>query len=262
MNYLFATDSVEMARKLSLLNHHTIWIDLERNGKFERQGSNTRISEHEVESIMRIKKCVNVEVLCRINPIYQRSKDEINKVIDCGADRVMLPMFRSEKEVEIFLRIVDGRVKSNLLFETSQSLARMPVIMQIEEVNEVHLGLNDLHKSLGLDFMFELLAYGIVDYFVSNAKMYFKSYGFGGITSLGSGRLSSHLVLAEQKFLNCNTAIITRDLQNIAFDNFNAYKLELEKIEKYMNDIDVNDNNFKSIVRQNIISTVNEIRNV
>jgi hypothetical protein len=251
-----------LSKKLALLKNHTIWIDLENEGKLERQGTNTRISDHYIEDIIKIKNSVEVDILTRVNPISDKSRDEINKVIDYGSDRVMLPMFKSEKEVELFLRIIDGRAKCSLLFETSQAFARMPVIMGIKEVDEVHLGLNDLHKSLGLDFMFELLAYGFVDYFVSVAKNYDKSFGFGGITSLGSGRLNSKLVLAEHKFHNCNSTIISRDLQNIAYDNFEQYKSEIEKIENYLLEIDNFDFTLRSFVREKIIFEINKIRNV
>ncbi len=262
MNYLFATNSIILAKKIALMKNHTIWIDLEKEGKLLRQGNNTRISDHSINDILKIKKCVNVDILSRVNPIGRESRYEIEKAIDFGANRVMLPMFQTEKEVEIFLKIVNGRAKSSLLFETGASFARMPIIMKIKEVDEVHLGINDLHKSFGLDFMFELLAYGMIDIFVELAIKFNKSYGFGGITSLGSGLLKSELVLAEQKFLGCHTTIISRDLQKIAFNDFENYKREIDRIEKYMNEINSNDHLLKDEIRCDIINKVNEIRHV
>ena len=53
--------------------------------------------------------------------------------------------------------IVNKRVKTCLLLETSQALCRLDDILTLEGIDEIHIGLNDLHLSMGLDFMFELL---------------------------------------------------------------------------------------------------------
>jgi hypothetical protein len=56
-----------------------IFIDLEINGKQERQGHlDTVISSHSLEDIIKVKKILkNSELLVRVNPIYQNSAYEI-----------------------------------------------------------------------------------------------------------------------------------------------------------------------------------------
>ena len=47
---------------------------------------------------------------------------KLNTVIDAGADIIMLPMWKSVDDVNTFLSIVDGRVKTTLLLETRKQL--------------------------------------------------------------------------------------------------------------------------------------------
>ena len=63
-----------------------IFIDLEINGKEERQGHlDTVISRHSIEDVRKIRQVLNkAELLVRVNPIYEGSKDEIDKVIADG----------------------------------------------------------------------------------------------------------------------------------------------------------------------------------
>ena len=79
-----------------------VWVDLETLGKEERQkGLNTVKSHHRISDIAIIKPVLkNAEMLVRINPINENSKEEIEKVIQNGADNIMLPMFKTKDEVE------------------------------------------------------------------------------------------------------------------------------------------------------------------
>lgn len=65
-----------------------IWIDLEKFGKEERQGHmNSVKSHHTINDIKRVRPIVKKsELLVRINPINSKSKNEIDAVIDAGAD--------------------------------------------------------------------------------------------------------------------------------------------------------------------------------
>jgi len=137
----------------------------------------------------------------------------------------------------------------------------MPILMSYKEIDEVYLGLNDLHKSLNLDFMFEILAYGLVDNFVFHAKKYKKSYGFGGITKLGSGKLCSDLVLAENCLHGCQLTIISRELQNLAIKSIELYNAEILKIQKFIKEFSC-DEEQKLSTRETIIRLVNKIINV
>ena len=37
-------------------------------------------------------------------------------------------------------------------------------ILNIDGIDEAHIGLNDLHLSMGLDFLYELMLYGQVEF--------------------------------------------------------------------------------------------------
>ena len=88
-----------------------IFLDMEFIGKDARQGGlDTVQNHHTVKDVKNIKAAVkNAKVLVRVNPIhdalpnYPSSKDEIDEVINAGADILMLPFFKSVKEVKRFV---------------------------------------------------------------------------------------------------------------------------------------------------------------
>jgi hypothetical protein len=55
--------------------------------------------------------------------------------------------------------------------------------------DEIHIGLNDLHLSYGMTFMFELLTNGTVEMLCNKFKESGIPYGFGGIAKIGEGIL-------------------------------------------------------------------------
>ena len=134
-----------------------IWIDLETLGKEERQHNmNTVKSHHTIEDIKRIKPLLTKsEMLVRVNPWNKNSVQEINDVIYAGADIIMLPMWKSASEVNQFLSAVDGRCKTTLLLETKEAVECLDEILTNGGMDEIHIGLNDLHLSYGMTFMFE-----------------------------------------------------------------------------------------------------------
>ena len=75
----------------------------------------------------------------------------------------MLPMFTHPDEVRLCLNFIRGRVPLTLLVETAAALARLHTILNIPGFDDVHIGLNDLHLDMGLDFMFELLSSNLLD---------------------------------------------------------------------------------------------------
>ena len=146
----------------------------------------------------------------RINPINKNSEYEINKSIEDGADILMLPMFKTIDEVETFLKIVSKRVKTTLLFETAESICLLSEICKINEVHEIYVGLNDMHLSLNMNFLFEPLTYGIVDLFSIFSKQYGKSFGFGGMATLDGGLIPGKQILAEHVRLKSDCVILSR----------------------------------------------------
>ena len=173
-------------------------------------------SKHEIQDIGKIKPIIkNSELLVRVNPIYEKSKWEIDQVIKQGADIIMLPYFKTATEVEKFIEYVSGRCKTMLLVETPEAVQNIDSILSLDGIDEVHIGLNDLHLGYKKKFMFELLTDGIVEYLCNKFKEYgIKSYGFGGISRIGSGDLPAEDILTEHYRLGSTTAILSRSFCN------------------------------------------------
>lgn len=72
------------------------------------------------------------------------------------------------------------------------------------------MGLNDLHLSMGLHFMFEPLALGLVDTVARMTRAQGLRFGFGGIARLDEGLLPGRDVLAEHLRLGSRAVILSR----------------------------------------------------
>lgn len=207
-----------------------IFIDMEYIGKDERQaGLDTVKSHHTIDDIKKIRSRIHkAELLVRINPMheetmgYMGSFKEVNAAIDAGADILMLPMFKTLEEVKTFISLVNGRAKIMLLLETIDAMDKIEEIVKVRGIDEIHIGLNDLHLALHKKFMFELLADGTVDKLCKIISKERISYGFGGIARLGHGELPAEYVITEHYRLGSTLAILSRSFCN-------ANKIENQK---------------------------------
>jgi 2-keto-3-deoxy-L-rhamnonate aldolase RhmA len=193
-----------------------IFIDLEINGKEERQGHlDTVISRHSIQDVKKIKRVLTkAKLLVRVNPIYEGSKEEICKVINDGADIIMLPFFKTKEDVKAFIDIVDGRAEVCILLETPEAVENIDSILSVQGINYVHIGLNDLHLGYGMKFMFEPLANGMVDKICKKIKEKDIKYGFGGIARLSLGTLPAEYIIAEHYRLDSSMVILSRSFCN------------------------------------------------
>jgi len=161
-----------------------VFLDLEIAGKAERQrGRNTIISGHTLADLERVRAAVpDAEVLARVNPPSAGTPGEVDAVVRAGADVVMLPYFQSSQQVAAFVAAVAGRARTCLLLETAAAAVRVERIAAVGGVDEIHVGLNDLHASMGLAFMHELLAGGVLDELASRIRAVAPAirFGFGG----------------------------------------------------------------------------------
>lgn len=260
MKMMFITNNPQVAKKAEEAGVRRIFVDLEKTGKAERQGHlDTHITTHTIKDIKPIKKVLSTaEVLVRINPYSKNTPKEIEEVISSGADVIMLPMFENKKEVEKFIEDVDGRAKTCLLLETPQAFTRIKEIIQVPGINEIHVGLNDLSLGLGLDFMFEILSEGLLDYLTDIFKQYNIVFGFGGIARVGEGALPAELVIKEHARLGSRLVILSRgfvkereEIRSLEKVNL---KLEVQKIniayEEALNrDISSIENDRKKVVK-------------
>jgi len=237
MDLMFITNEKQVAIEAEKAGIERIFIDLEINGKYERQGHlDTHISNHSINDIEGIK-CIlnNSKLLVRVNPYHEGTKNEIDNCIQQGADIIMLPMFKTKYEVEQFVKIVNNRAKVCLLLETAQAFVRINQILEVEGIDEIHIGLNDLHLSLGLDFMFELLSEGIVDYLSKMITDKGIKFGFGGIARIGEGDVPAEIVLGEHYRLKSQMVILSRAFRNERQDciggNLNLHD-EIKKVRE------------------------------
>lgn len=218
MKCLFITDCPEIAEYVDRCGVDRIFVDLELFGKVERQGGrDTVISRHSMENISRVKAAVNqAEVLVRLNPLNPDSAEEIENVLDQGADCLMLPMFRSVEEIEWFCQRVNHRAAVVPLVETKGAMQGLSEIVQVPGVTQIHIGLNDLHLDLELRFMFELMSNGMVETMADicrNAKM---PFGVGGISTMDQGLVSAKQVLSEHARLGSEWVILSRSFHQLS----------------------------------------------
>ena len=199
-----------------------IFLDMEFIGKDARQGGlDTVQNHHTVKDIANIKAAVKkAKVLVRVNPIhealldYPSSKDEIDASIEAGADILMLPFFKTVDEVKDFIKYVDGRAKTLLLMETVEAANLVDEILEVSGIDMIHLGLNDMHLELGMKFMFELLANGVVEKLGNKIKSKGIPFGFGGVATLDGGALPGSMVLKEHVRLGSSMVIVSRTFCN------------------------------------------------
>lgn len=222
LKLMYITNDPEIAVIAENAGVDRIFIDMEYIGKSIRQGGMDTVQcYHTVEDVRRIRQVVKkAQIMVRVNPIhdvtdeYCSSEDEINAVIEAGADLVMLPYFQSVQEVERFVKIVNGRAIVFPLLESKKGYALIDEILKVPGIDEIHIGLNDLSLDLGKKFMFELLADGTVESLCAKFRQKGIPYGFGGIGRLGKGDLPAEHVIKEHYRLGSTCAILSRSFCN------------------------------------------------
>ena len=233
LQMMYITNNPQIARIAEKYSVDRIWVDLEQIGKKERQGGmNTVQSTHTIQDVQVIRNSIEgrASLQVRVNPIYDGSKSEIDKVIEYGADIIMLPFFSTAKEVEKFIDMVDNRARTCLLLETVGAEKNLDEILEIPGIDEIHIGLNDLHLQYHMDFMFELLSNGKVEEICSKIKGKGIPYGFGGIAKLDEGMLPARHIIAEHYRLGSTMAILSRSF----YDSWIADDMEeVERTFKY-----------------------------
>lgn len=263
LKLMYITNRPDVALIAEKYGVDRIWIDLETLGKEERQkGMNAVMSRHSIEDIRKIKPFLTTsEMLVRINPWNDNSEYEINKVIAAGADIIMLPMWKSVTEAIQFVEAVHGRCKTILLLETKDAVECLDKVLDKCSMDEIHIGLNDLHLSYGMTFMFELLANGTVEKIVNKVKKRGIPYGFGGIARLGEGDLPAEKVIMEHYRLGSTRAILSRSFCNTDIisdiSSIEAiFRKNMKQIRDFestligINDFQVNQNEVKEIVKK------------
>ncbi len=224
LKLMYITNIPEVAKIAQGVGVDRIFVDLEYIGKDLRQGGmDTVQSRHTVEDVRRIAKVLSTsELLVRVNPIHEKtddypsSREEIDTVIESGADILMLPYFKTADEAKTFVSLVGGRARTLLLVETPEAAERIDEILAVPGVDEIFIGLNDLSLGYGKRFMFELLTDGTVERLVEKFQAKGIPFGFGGLASLEGGLLPGKMVIGEHYRLGSGCVILSRSFCNTA----------------------------------------------
>lgn len=264
---MLITNDINVGLLAEDANVDRIFIDLELNGKFERQGHlDTHITTHEINDISKMKSILKkAKLLVRVNPIYKNSRNEIDEVINNGADIVMLPMFKEKWEVNEFIKIVNRRATTCLLLETIEAVKNLDDILNIKGIDEIHVGLNDLHLGMQLKNMFQVISIGLLDEIVKKIKDKDIKFGFGGIAKLGTGEISADLILAEHARIGSSMVILSRKFVENR-ESYNSYtsvnlKSEISKIKQKYNSLKNSDYEIKQDLHNELVKII-EMRSV
>lgn len=231
LKLMYITNRPEIALIAERNGVDRIFVDMEYIGKAERQGDLDTVKNHHTIRDISVLRGVltRSELLVRVNPIHEKtadyssSEEEIDAAVRAGADIIMLPFFKTVAEVERFLRIVDGRTRTMLLLETPEAVEVLDEILAIPGIDEIHIGINDLSIGYKKRFMFELLTDGTVEQLCRRIGLKGIFYGFGGIASLGRGRVPAELIIKEHYRLGSKMAILSRSFCNVdRYDDLGA----------------------------------------
>ena len=222
LKLMYITNRPQIAQIAQAAGVDRIFLDMESLGKQERQGGmDTVQSSHTVADVANIRQVVtDAQLLVRCNPLHEAcegycgSDEEIEAVLNSGADMIMLPYFKTPEEAAAFIKMIGGRAKTNLLVETPEAVRAIDEILAIPGIDEVHIGINDLSLGYHKKFMFELLCDGTVEKLCEKFRKAGIPYGIGGIASLGRGLLPAEYLIKEHYRLGSTAAILSRSFCN------------------------------------------------
>ena len=243
LQLMFVTNRVDVAEAAQYAGVDRIFVDMEYIGKSDRQGGMDTVQNmHTLEDVRALRKVLTKSTLhVRCNPVhdatenYPSTEEEIDSIIRAGADVIMLPFFQNAQQVSRFIKAVGGRVKTNLLVETPESAENIDEILDVEGIDEIHIGLNDLHLGYGMTFMFELVADGTVEKLCKKIAKKNISYGFGGVARVGTGTLPAECILGEHYRLGSERVILSRAFCDVAKET--DFEVVKEKFNSGVRDI-------------------------
>ena len=212
--FTLITNDPEVARRADAAKVNYIGLDFEILGKRQRQKEPSAwISDHKLSELPAIRETLKTASLfARTNPLHNNSEREVETLLSHGVQSLMLPMFRTAEEVERFVRFVDGRAEVCLLLETPEALFRLHDICEVDGIDEINAGLNDLHRALGLKSHFEILVSDLFATLADNVNEAGIRFGFGTLGRVGDQGLpiSPDLICAQYPRLNAVSARLFR----------------------------------------------------
>ncbi len=217
LKLMYITNDPAVAKIAADAGVDRIFIDMEVLGKAERQGGMDTVQSHHVpEDIAKVRAAIggSAEIMARINPLNPYSQAEIDASVENGADVIMLPMWHTADDLRRLVSMVDGRAKVMPLLETDTAADNLPEAVKVSGIDQMHIGLNDLHLCYHQKFMFQLLADGTVDRLCAGLREANIPYGFGGVGRPGSGTLPAEYIIGEHYRLGSQYVILSRSFCN------------------------------------------------
>ena len=184
-------------------------VDLERRDKETRQrGADTLISGDTLADLRHVRSHTPARVICRIDAAGPGTHEQIDAVLDAGADEVLVPMVRTLDDARLALDAAAGRCAVGILIETRDALARARDLASLD-VSRVYVGLNDLSIEMGTPSLFTALVDGTLDRI--RAAVRDVPFGFGGMTLPDRGApVPARLLLGELARLRADFTFLRR----------------------------------------------------
>ncbi len=186
-----------------------VMVDLEQSDKHRRQcGADTDISTNTLTDLATVRASTELPVICRIDGLSEASGDQIERVIDHGADEILIPMVRLPSEVERVLELVDGRGHVGIMVETVEAVAHADELGQFP-LSRAYVGLNDLWIARRSTHRFSAFSDGTIDRVAESFQHV--PFGVAGLThpDLGSP-LACHHIINELVRLDCDFTFLRR----------------------------------------------------
>jgi hypothetical protein len=217
--FTLMTNDPQLAAQADRAGVDRIGIDLDRIGKLERQPAGYRISQHSLADLERLRGVVRPgRLFARTDPIHAESARQIDDLLACGVSTLMLPMFREVEEAARFVELVAGRAEVVLLVETVAAAFRMGRLARLKGVQEIMLGLNDLHLDARLGNRFEIVVSDLMESLARTVTSCGIRFGFGGVGRCDDETLPvpSSLIYPQYARLGASSAIIARSFYRSA----------------------------------------------
>ena len=217
LKLMYITNDPAVARIAVDAGVDRIFIDMEVLGKAERQGGMDTVQSHHVPAdIVAVRSAISdrAEIMARVNPLNPDSQAEINAAVANGADVVMLPMWRTADDLCQLVRMVNGRAKVMPLLETDTAADNLQEAVKVSGIDQMLIGLNDLHLCYHRKFLFQLLTDGTVDRLCTQLRAAGLPFGFGGVGRPGSGTLPAEFIIGEHYRLGSQYVILSRSFCN------------------------------------------------
>jgi hypothetical protein len=178
------TDDPDQAAAADAAGVDRIGIDIERLGKAGRQAAQkkARISTHRLEDLERLApRLRQARLFCRIDPPHPGSAEQIERALEFGAVILMLPYFTETAEAARFVDQVAGRAHTVALAETAAAAWRIEHLAEIDGLDEIMVGLNDLSWEMGVSDRFTLLASPLMQALAATVRGAGKQLSMGGL---------------------------------------------------------------------------------